>query len=206
MRPSVQIMPKPSDDQANSPEQQRPYGPEFRAFYERNFRFAYRVVSRLASPEADVDDLVQEIFTIAGAKLAEFEGRSKETTWLFRIAANVVSADRRKRRRQYLLSMRWLKPAAEDELTDGPDRDLARSDAHDLVHGILAELSEKKRTVFVLFELEGLPGHEIAEMVGCPLDTMWTRLFHARRDFKKKLAERGYQTAQDLSAVLGDES
>ncbi len=206
MRRSIETMPPPADERLPSPDQPRPYGPEFRAFYERNFRFVYRVVHRLASPEADGDDLVQEIFTIAGAKLAEFEGRSKETTWLFRIAANVVNADRRKRRRQYLLSMRWLKPDAEDELTDGPDRDLARGDAHDLVHGILAELSEKKRTVFVLFELEGLPGHEIAEMVGCPLDTMWTRLFHARRDFRKKLAERGFHSADDLAAVLGDAS
>ncbi len=184
----------------------RPYGPEFRAFYDRHFRFVYRVVRRLASSDADVDDLVQEIFTIAGDKLAEFEGRSKETTWLYRIAMNVVGADRRKRRRQHLLSLRWLKPAAEDELADGPDRDLARNDAHDLVHSILAELSEKKRTVFVLFELEGLPGQEIAEMVGCPLDTMWTRLFHARREFRQKLAERGYHSADDLAAVLGDAS
>lgn len=182
----------------------RPFGPAFRAFYERHFRFVYRIVSRLASRDGDVDDLTQEVFAIAGQKLDEFEGRAKETTWLYRIAANVVSADRRKRRRQALLSLRWLRPSADDELVDGPDRDAEKNDASALVREILSKMSEKKRTVFVLFELEGLPGQEIAEMVGCPLDTMWTRLFHARREFKKLLAERGIHSTADLDQVPGD--
>jgi RNA polymerase sigma-70 factor (ECF subfamily) len=180
-----------------------PLGADFRAFYERHFRFVYRIVARMADPSADVDDLTQEIFTIAGQKLDEFEGRSKETTWLYRIAANVVSADRRKRKRQHLLSLRWLMPSPDDELIEGPDRDLERQDAQSLVRSILAEMSEKKRTVFILFELEGMPGQEIAEIVGCPLDTMWTRLFHARREFKAKLAERGYASSDDLAKLPG---
>ncbi len=182
---------------------ERPFGPEFRDFYERHFAFVYRVVARLAGPEGDVDDLLQEIFAIAGQKLPEFQGRAKETTWLYRIAANVVSADRRKRRRQHLLSMRWLKPAAGEEVVESPDREVERSDAHRLVHGILAEMSEKKRAVFILFELEGMPGQDVAEVVGCPLDTMWTRLFHARREFKRILAERGIRSTADLSALPG---
>lgn len=182
-------------------EQTRPFGPEFRAFYERHFRFVYRIVARQCASGGDVDDLVQEVFTVAGHKLNEFEGRSKETTWLFRIAANVVSADRRKRRRQHLLSLRWLKPAADDEVVAGPDRDVERNDAQKLVRDILEHMSEKKRDVFVLFELEGLPGHEVAEIVGCPLDTMWTRLFHARREFKKQLEARGIRSSADLGAL-----
>jgi len=182
---------------------ERPFGPGFRDFYERNFRFVYRVVSRQCDRAADVDDLVQEVFSIAGQKLHEFEGRAKETTWLFRIAANVASADRRKRRRQHLLSLRWLKPSADDAVVEGPDRDVERNDAQALVRDVLAGMSEKKRAVFILFELEGIPGQEVAEIVGCPLDTMWTRLFHARREFKKKLEERGIRSSADLSAIPG---
>jgi len=180
-----------------------PLGEAFRAFYERNFRFVYRIVARMADPAGDVDDLTQEVFTIAGPKLPSFEGRAKETTWLYRIAANVVSADRRKRRRQHLLSLRWLMPSPEDELSESPDRDIERDDARSLVRDILATMTEKKRTVFVLFELEGMPGQEIAEIVGCPLDTMWTRLFHARREFKARLAERGYHSSADLERIPG---
>jgi RNA polymerase sigma-70 factor (ECF subfamily) len=180
-----------------------PFGEPFRAFYERNFRFVYRIVSRLTDRQADVDDLTQEIFTIAGHKLPAFEGRAKETTWLYRIASNVVNAERRKRRRQQILGLRWLKPAAEEEMVDGPDRDVERNDAQTLVRDVLATISEKKRTVFILFELEGLPGAEVAEIVGCPLDTMWTRLFHARREFRAALAAKGLNSSEDLERIPG---
>ena len=72
-----------------------------------------------------------------------------------------------------------------------------------LVRDILNSMSEKKRNVFILFELEGLPGAEVAEMVGCPLDTMWTRLFHARREFRSLLAARGYNSSADLESIPG---
>jgi RNA polymerase sigma-70 factor (ECF subfamily) len=197
------VLPSPLESAAPPAAQARPFGPAFRDFYERNFRFTYRIIARLAAKAADVDDLVQEVFTIAGHKLPEFEGRAKETTWLYRIASNVVSADRRKRRRQHFISLRWLTPSAEDELVDGPHRHLERSDARDLVHEILAEMSEKKRAVFLLFELEGLSGQEVAQIVECPLDTMWTRLFHARREFKARLAARGYRSSEDLERLPG---
>ena len=125
------------------------------------------------------------------------------STWLYRISANVVSAERRKRKRQHMLSLRWLKPSAEDELVDGPDRDVEKNDAHALVRDVLSEMTEKKRAVFILFELEGLTGQEVADIVECPLDTMWTRLFHARREFKAILAARGYTSSEDLARVPG---
>lgn len=196
---TLQALPLESEARAAS----APLGDAFRAFYERHFRFVYRVVAHLADAGGDVDDLTQEVFTIAGPKLAAFEGRAKETTWLYRIAANVVSADRRKRRRQRLLSLRWLTPSADDEVAEAPDREIERNDAHALVHDILASMSEKKRTVFILFELEGIAGQEVAAMVGCPLDTMWTRLFHARREFRLRLAERGITSSEDLERLPG---
>lgn len=52
-------------------------------------------------------------------------------------------------------------------------------------------MAPKKREVFALFELEGLSGEEIAERVGCPIDTVWTRLFHARKEFEKIARQRG---------------
>ena len=50
---------------------------------------------------------------------------------------------------------------------------------------ILARMAPKKREVLVLFEIEGLSGEAIAERVGCPLDTVWSRLYHARREFAR---------------------
>lgn len=181
---------------------ERPFGEGFRDLYERHFAFVWRVVSRLAAPDADPEDLTQEVFEIAGRKLAEFEGRAQETTWLFRIAANVVQADRRKRRRQDLLRLRWLRPEAPPSAA-GPDRDLARSEAQAVVRAALARMSEKKRVVFVLFELEGMSGPEIAQIVGCPVDTVWTRLFHARREFRKLVAPYVESGELDAAAPAG---
>ena len=73
-----------------------------------------------------------------------------------------------------------------------PTADLNLGSAHSV-----AEVLRKH----VLFELEGMPGQEVADLVGRPLDTMWTRLFHARREFKAKLAERGITSSEDLSRV-----
>ena len=53
------------------------------------------------------------------------------------------------------------------------------------LYALLDKLPEKQRAVFVLFELEGSSGEQIAEAVGCPVPTVWTRLFHARKEFAK---------------------
>ena len=53
---------------------------------------------------------------------------------------------------------------------------------------LLAHLSDKRRVVFVLFEVEGYSGTEISELLDVPLNTVWTRLHHARRDFMRLLA------------------
>ena len=53
---------------------------------------------------------------------------------------------------------------------------------------LLEGMTEKKRSVLVLFELEGYSGEEIAQLQGVPVDTVWTRLHHARRELRERLA------------------
>ena len=60
----------------------------------------------------------------------------------------------------------------------------------------MESMSPKKREVFALFELEGLSGDEIAERVDCPVDTVWTRLHHARKQFVKIARRFGYIDAE----------
>ena len=52
-------------------------------------------------------------------------------------------------------------------------------------------MAPKKREVFAMFELEGLSGEQIAERIGCPVNTVWTRLHHARKDFLKNARRLG---------------
>jgi len=124
--------------------------------------------------------VVHEVFIVVLKKIDQFrDGRF--TTWLYRITANVVSHRHRKRR-----TRRALADMAQRIGLAGPptpeDVSSAASDAR-AVEQILERLSPKKRAVFALFELEGLSGEEIAEREGCPVNTVWSRLRHAREDF-----------------------
>ncbi len=160
----------------------------FRALYEAHFDYVYRTCRRLGLGEADAEDAAQEAFAIASRKLGDFrEGRI--TTWLFRIAANVVSGRHRRRRVREALFSLWGRPDDREALR--PDAAYDRQEAARRVGEVLARMAPKKREVFALFELEGLSGEEIAERVGCPVDTVWTRLFHARKEFEKIARKRG---------------
>ncbi|MEQ9317748.1 MAG: RNA polymerase sigma factor, partial [Polyangiaceae bacterium] len=68
-----------------------------------------------------------------------------------------------------------------------PDHSVSRTRRIEAFHNLLEKLSEKKRTVFVLHELEGMPPAEIAEMVDCPVLTVRTRLFYARKELAQMM-------------------
>ncbi len=156
----------------------------FRTFYEAHVGFVWRALRRLGIAEADAADAAQEVFLVAHRRLAEFEGRSAPTTWLFGIALRVVS-DRRRRadvRRQVLDDGSVERVA--DEVTDG-DRTEERLDASQLLERALDRLPLEQRAVVVLFELEGMTSAEIGEAVGCPLGTVHSRLRLGREAFQR---------------------
>jgi RNA polymerase sigma-70 factor (ECF subfamily) len=152
----------------------------WKELYDANFDFVYRVARRLGTPAGEAEDVVHDVFMIVYDKLDSFqEGRL--TTWLYRIAANVVSDRHRKRRvREAFASLKfWIGATPEP----GPERIAEQRSASRAVDRVLARMAPKKREVFALFELEGLSGEEIAERLGCKVNTVWTRLHHARKEF-----------------------
>lgn len=154
----------------------------WRELYEAHVDFVHRVAWRLGTPDAELDDVVQDVFTIAYRRLDQFED-GRFTTWLYRICANVVSARHRHRRvrRVFAALLPWvITPAAEE----APGRARERADAGRSVQRVLEQMAPRKREVLVLFELEALSAREIAERLGCPENTVFTRLHHARREFK----------------------
>lgn len=80
-----------------------------------------------------------------------------------------------------------------------PHRQLEQRQATDSVQAALATLGGRKRDVFVLFELEGLSGAEIAETLDCPVNTVWTRLFHARKEFAAAISRQPRGSFEALS-------
>jgi RNA polymerase sigma-70 factor (ECF subfamily) len=153
-----------------------------RGLYERYARFILRTARRLGTPSDEVEDVVQEVFSIAFRKLGEFR-QGALSTWLYRICSNRVQHRHRARRIRDAFNRVFGRSAAWTLDPVDPERGATRADAERMVSEILARMSPKKREVFVLFEIEGLTGEAIAERVGCPLDTVWSRLYHARREF-----------------------
>lgn len=160
----------------------------WRRLYDAHFDFVYRVARRLGTPGEELEDVCQEVFLVAFRKLGAFrEGRF--STWLYRITANVASDRHRRRRVRRAFAGLWgggqeLEPAVRT-----PDREYESAEAEALVSRVLEQMAPKKREVFALFELEGLSGEEIAERVGCKVATVWTRLFHARKEFEQLCAK-----------------
>jgi len=161
----------------------------FRALYDSHFDLVFRTCRRLGLPDADAEDATQETFVVAARKLNAFS-EGKLSTWLYRIAANLVSARHRRRRVREMLFALWGRH--EEPHAPSAERVYESREAALRVGEVLARMAPKKREVFALFELEGLSGEEIAERVGCKVDTVWTRLWHARRDFERIARKRGW--------------
>ena len=175
--------------------------------YEDNAEMVRRAVLRLHGPGADVDDLVHDVFLVALRRGGSFEGRSSASTWLYGIAIKVVATARRRERVRRMLSFSFAlegDDAAEPVENLTPARLFEHREASRAVYRILDRIVEKKRAVFVLYELEGLSGEEIAEAVGCPLKTVWTRLHHARKEFTQHL-DREALREQRLAARTATE-
>ena len=151
----------------------------WRRLYEAQFPFVYRTARRLGIAAHEAEDVAHDVFVVAHRRLADFrEGRV--STWLYRMTAHIASNRHRRRRvRERLADFIPSFGAADPR----PDELSERRSDRDAVDRVLARMSPKKREVFALFELEQLEGEEIAERVGCPLNTVWSRLHHARKEF-----------------------
>jgi RNA polymerase sigma-70 factor, ECF subfamily len=159
---------------------------DFQSFYLQHVEVVRRVVARLWGPHGDIDDAVQEVFLVAWRKRDGFAGRAEPSTWLYAIARRVVLAARRRAQLR-----RWLglEAAAEHAHEQTPHQIFEHREANRRLYALLERLSEKRRTVFVLHEIEGLPGEAIARILGCPVKTVWTRLHHARRQLQTLAAD-----------------
>jgi RNA polymerase sigma-70 factor (ECF subfamily) len=135
----------------------------------------------------NTEDLTQETYLRAFAALGRFEGRSSVRTWLLSIARRVCADAVRSRRRRRLT----LLPGHGDleALTgdDGADRVAERSAVTDL----LARLDADRREAFVLTQLVGLPYADAADVAGCPVGTIRSRVARARADLVAALGVSG---------------
>lgn len=177
------------------PEPERPDAvPEFERVYEDHFEFVWRSLRRLGVPQPALEDAVQEVFLVVHRQLAKFEGRSSLRTWLFGIAVHVARKACRDPIRRHAEEF-------SEQVTDPrtPQDEAARREKIRLLYAILNELDADKREVFVLCELEQMSAPEVTEVLGIPLNTVYSRLRTARFDFdaalKRIQAKRAWRRA-----------
>lgn len=173
----------------------------FREIFLRHRSDVSRLVYRMLSAPADLEDVVQEVFVQVFRSLKDFRGQSKFSTWLHRVTVNVVLMHRRAAKSRPVLTEEAPSDVTVDDRQPLPDEDAERLERMRAFERLLGRLAEKKRIAFVLHELEGLGPAEIAEIVGAPVLTVRTRLFYARRELEQMLSEE--PSLANLAGVLG---
>lgn len=177
----LQTIPAETEDSPDAP-------PTFEQAYQECFAFVWRTAKRMGVPEEHLDDACQEVFVVVHRKLAEFEGRARLKTWIYRIVVNVVRNQRRAHVRKSVHAQsrgEVLDPEELDGEQPGPENLLSRRQATEAAREILMTMSEKKRMAFVLVDLEGMSLKEAAESTGESLHTVRSRVRAARGEFER---------------------
>jgi RNA polymerase sigma-70 factor (ECF subfamily) len=159
------------------------------ALYDRYHDDVRRFAARATATSADVDDVVHDTFLTLARVSARYDGRPNARPFLLGVAAQLI----RRRRRSLARLSRALRDFAFAPVFahPTPEQEVGRSEERARFDAALAKMSDDKRLVFVLFEREGLSGDEIARALEIPVNTVWTRLHHARAALRKALGEGG---------------
>ena len=159
----------------------------FRELFRAHRQDVTRLAQRMLGRTTDLEDIVQEVFLQVHRSIRDFRHGARFSTWLYRVTVNVVLMHRRAAKSRPVFSEAPEGLSAIDQRPFA-DEQLERQRRVSAFHRLLDQLSDKKRIVFVLHELEGLPPGEIAKIVGSPVLTVRTRLFYARRELMALLA------------------
>jgi len=165
----------------------------------------YRLALRMVSAPEEAEDIVQETFLNAFRTIDTFEGRSRLSTWLYRIAYNTALMRLRKKQPLYVSID---PPAVEDEeevtpvqLFDWcclPEDDFQSSEARNELERAITELPETLRAVFILRELEGLSTEETAQVLNVSVSNVKVRLHRARLWLRERLSSYFTEMAQPV--------
>ena len=159
------------------------------------YALAYRVIGR----DEDARDVAQETFLRAFRALPGFKGQAKFSSWLYRIALNLCRDWIRRKKRTPLVDMPEGVDITELAAEQGPVESIEDLVARQEMSRIVAEgmklLPDEQRTAIVLKEYQGLTFQEIADLLGCPLSTVKTRLYQGLTVLRRELARAGVSAA-----------
>lgn len=164
------------------------------------YAFAYRVIGR----EEDARDVCQETFLRAFRSLPGFKGQAKFSSWLYQIALNLcrdwIRRQRRARTVQLAEGVDPVQLAAEQGPVESIEDLVSRRELSAIVEEAMALLPEEQRTAIVLKEYHGMTFQEIADLQGCPLSTVKTRLYQGLSVVRRHL-EKQSRTPQLVKRI-----
>jgi RNA polymerase sigma-70 factor (ECF subfamily) len=170
----------------------------FEELYDDHAQFVYRTLVALGVPLEHADDALQETFLVVHRRLHEFEGRSAVRTWLFAIARRVARSTRRR------AALRMLRGSSVTELEHVADRgsrtpfdQMAHAEDVKLLYRALSSLDEKRRSIFILVELEQMTLAQAAEALSLNPKTAHYQLRTARDRVQRALLR--YAAAEKVS-------
>ena len=155
------------------------------------FALAYRVIGR----EEDARDVVQETFLRAFRSIGGFRGQAKFSSWIYRIALNLCRDWIRKQKRTPVLQapegVDVIELAADTGPTEPIEDLVARNAMSAVVARVMETLPDEQRTAIILKEYQGLTFQEIADLQGCPLSTVKTRLYQGLMVVRREREKQG---------------
>jgi RNA polymerase sigma-70 factor (ECF subfamily) len=165
--------------------------------------FVWLTLQRLGVRDADVEDSLQEVFVVVHRRLHTFDGSARLTTWLFGICLRVAAAYRRR--------AHWRKERVTGDVPEratpeegSPESAAAAVEARERLRAVLDGMELEERALFVMFEIDEVPCEPIAEMLGVPVGTVYSRLHAARKSFQKSLARFEAREATRLARVRAE--
>ena len=171
---------------------------QFDRIIAENYQRIYAVIYRLLDNHQEAEDLTQDTFVNAYRAWDDFRGESQVYTWLYRIAVNLTKNRLERIRRRRQVDGRSLdEPVESDEgdqrqrhiedWSQAPDHLIANAELGELIANYVTQLRQDYKEVIVLRDYEGLCYEDIAEVLGCSLQAVKSRLFRARSALREKL-------------------
>lgn len=156
---------------------------EFRKIYEKEFSFVVHSLRLLGVQAAHLEDFTHDLFVVVFRRWATYDESRPLRPWLCGIAYRLVLDWNRKKGNRWTTTEERSLEATSGE--PSPEERAERKEEWDLAAGILQKMELGRRSVFILHELEGVPMPAVAENLGIPLNTAYSRLRLARRDFNQ---------------------
>lgn len=168
------------------PEPLRATAPGFAAVYSAHFSYVWRTLARLGVRDAELEDAAQEVFVVVHRRLESFDPTRPIKPWLCGIAHRVATAERRRarHRREELCEQ----PARRAIARGTPEKRIALQQRFARVRAALEALDPDQRVVFVMAEMEEIACPDIADALGVPLNTVYSRLRRGRERFAAALS------------------